>query len=216
MENATKALEMAGSVLIGVLILGCIVYAYSRLTEIKKEEQTSERIEQSTDFNKDYDAYNRNDLYGSDIFSVANMVKNYNVKEADTKDYGKISIEIKVKKVIRDAKYFKYATYNAETITEAYNNLATTVTRIGSKEYFNKAVSYWANFGTSTRLENQIKQETNGNYNNSKLSHLKDDIIEYQDYVSEQKDMARKTFKCTKMEYYNNTGRVKYMEFTET
>lgn len=216
MENATKALEMAGSVLIGVLILGCIVYAYSRLTEIKKEEQTSERIEQSTDFNKDYDAYNRNDLYGSDIFSVANMVKNYNVKEADAKDYGKISIEIKVKKVIRDAKYFKYATYNAETITEAYNNLATTVTRIGSKEYFNKAVSYWANFGTSTRLENQIKQETNGNYNNSKLSHLKDDIIEYQDYVSEQKDMARKTFKCTKMEYYNNTGRVKYMEFTET
>lgn len=216
MENATKALEMAGSVLIGVLILGCIVYAYSRLTEIKKEEQTSERIEQSTDFNKDYDAYNRDDLYGSDIFSVANMVKNYNVKEADTKDYGKISIEIKVKKVIRDAKYFKYATYNAETITEAYNNLATTVTRIGSKEYFNKAVSYWANFGTSTRLENQIKQETNGNYNNSKLSHLKDDIIEYQDYVSEQKDMARKTFKCTKMEYYNNTGRVKYMEFTET
>ena len=216
MENATKALEMAGSVLIGVFILGCIVYAYSRLTEIKKEEQTSERIEQSTDFNKDYDAYNRNDLYGSDIFSVANMVKNYNVKEADAKDYGKISIEIKVKKVIRDAKYFKYATYNAETITEAYNNLATTVTRIGSKEYFNKAVSYWANFGTSTRLENQIKQETNGNYNNSKLSHLKDDIIEYQDYVSEQKDMARKTFKCTKMEYYNNTGRVKYMEFTET
>ena len=41
MENATKALEMAGSVLIGVLIIGCIVYAYSQLSAIKRDEQTS-------------------------------------------------------------------------------------------------------------------------------------------------------------------------------
>lgn len=45
---------------------------------------------------------------------------------------------------------------------------------------------------------------------------LKNDIIKYRDYLNEQKDMARKTFRCTKMEYYTNTGRVKYMEFTET
>ena len=63
MENATKALEMAGSVLIGVLIIGCIVYAYSQLSAIKRDEQTSERVEQAADFNKDYDAYNRDDLY---------------------------------------------------------------------------------------------------------------------------------------------------------
>ena len=37
MENATKALEMAGSVLIGVLLLGCILFAYSHLSTIKKE-----------------------------------------------------------------------------------------------------------------------------------------------------------------------------------
>ena len=38
---------------------------------------------------------------------------------------------------------------------------------------------------------------------------------ELKDYLTEQKDMARKSFKCTSIEYYNDTGRIKYMEFTE-
>ncbi len=48
------------------------------------------------------------------------------------------------------------------------------------------------------------------------MNNLKNDITKYKDYLSEQKDIARKTFKCTKIEYYNDTGRVKYMEFIET
>ena len=35
MENATKALEMAGSVLIGVLIIGCIVSFITSILAIK-------------------------------------------------------------------------------------------------------------------------------------------------------------------------------------
>ena len=48
------------------------------------------------------------------------------------------------------------------------------------------------------------------------MNNLKNDITKYKDYLSEQKDIARKTFTCTKIEYYNDTGRVKYMEFIET
>lgn len=100
MENATKALEMVGSVIIGVLILGCLVFSYSKITEREKLEQASEKVQQAKDFNKDYDAYNRNDLYGSDIFSVANMIENYNRKEAnEDKGYGKIVIQVNIKKL---------------------------------------------------------------------------------------------------------------------
>ena len=49
----------------------------------------------------------------------------------------------------------------------------------------------------------------------SKKTELKNKITEYKDYLSEQKDIARKSFKCTSIEYYNDTGRIKYMEFTE-
>ena len=34
--------------------------------------------------------YNRDNLYGSDMFSLANMIENYNIKESDTRYYGKI------------------------------------------------------------------------------------------------------------------------------
>ena len=49
----------------------------------------------------------------------------------------------------------------------------------------------------------------------SKKTELKNKITEYKDYLTEQKDMARKSFKCISIEYYNDTGRIKYMEFTE-
>ena len=44
MENATKALEMAGSVLIGVLLLGCLLFAYTRMSELKDTEHKVEVI----------------------------------------------------------------------------------------------------------------------------------------------------------------------------
>ena len=47
MENATKALEMAGSVLIGVLLLGCILFAYSQMSELKDTEHKGEVAEQA-------------------------------------------------------------------------------------------------------------------------------------------------------------------------
>ena len=67
MENATKALEMAGSLLIGVLLLGCLLCAYARMSELKDTEHKVEVSEQAKDFNQDYETYNRNNLYGSDL-----------------------------------------------------------------------------------------------------------------------------------------------------
>lgn len=158
MENATKALEMAGSVLIGVLILGCIVFTYSKISEMKKDEQTSKRVEQAVDFNKDYDAYNRDDLYGSDMFSVANMIENYNIKEADGKSYKEIEIKIIVTTQIRNAEFFNKSNYDVESINDAYADLTNAIRNVNT-EFFGKKVSYWSNFGTSTRLDAQLLQE---------------------------------------------------------
>lgn len=158
MENAAKALEMAGSVLIGLMILGCLVFVYSNIAEVKKVEQTSEMAGQAAEFNKDYDAYNRDDLYGSDMFSLANLIENYNIKESDEKDYGKIEIKIKLKSKIIGATFFKELMYTNITLNENYKNLTSAIQTVNI-EYFGKAVSYWANFGTGSTLENQLLQE---------------------------------------------------------
>lgn len=217
MENAGKALEMAGSVLIGILILGCLVFAYNQLATVKQNEQVSKRVQQAADFNKDYLAYDRNNLYGSDIFSIANLISNYNIKEHEAKDYTEITISVKIKTKIIGAKYFDKGageTYNANQITSAYKALSDDITKVGNKKYFNKAVSYWSKFGTKDRLVEQINQEVK-NPNENMVANLKVDIQEYNDLVGEQKDMARKTFKCKNVEYDKNTGRVTKMEFEE-
>jgi len=222
MENATKALEMAGSVLIGVLLLGCLLFAYTRMSELKDTEHKVEVSEQAKDFNQDYEAYNRNNLYGSDLFSLANKIEDYNKQEADGKAYGKIEMKVTVKTTPgRDAKFFKAYTYTGDTLNEKYIELSNAINEINKKKnYFNgKSVSYWANYGTSTRLENQIATEMNKTVQEvqalNSVKTLKENITTYQNYLTEQKDMARKSFKCTSIEYYDDTGRVKYMEFTE-
>lgn len=214
MENATKALEIAGSVLIGMLILGCIIYMYTQISSVKKIEQDATKIEQATDFNKAYDVYNRDNLYGSDLFSLANLIEDYNNKEA--KDYEEIDITVIVKNQIRDAKYFVLDEYNAEKIAKAYKDLTYEIRTIGSKKYFGKQVSYWANYGPDLRLEQQLQEVLGNKYdaNTSNIKDLKSDISRYNNYLSEQKDMARKNFKCTKKEN-DSIGRVKYMEFEE-
>ena len=162
MENATRALEMAGSVLIGVLILGCLVFAYTRMTELKDIEHKTEVTEQAGDFNKDYETYNRNNLYGSDLFSLANKIEDYNKQEADGKAYGRIEMKVILKDTVLNAEVFTGTTYSGDTLNTKYNELARKINNTNI-EYYGKAVSYWANFGTGTRLDNQLIQELRPN-----------------------------------------------------
>ena len=161
MENATKALEMAGSVLIGVLLLGCILFAYSQMSELKDTEHKSEVAEQAKDFNQDYEAYNRNNLYGSDMFSLTNMIEDYNKKEADGKAYGKIEMKITLKTQIINASFFTSTTYDGDSLNQKYDSLSSEINKLnGKSNYFNgKAISYWANYGTGASLVSQLLQE---------------------------------------------------------
>ena len=43
MENVTKALSLAASVLIGVILLGMLAFGYSQISEGKQLEQRAER-----------------------------------------------------------------------------------------------------------------------------------------------------------------------------
>lgn len=162
MENATKALEMAGSILIGVLLLGCILFAYSKMSELKDTEHKVEVSEQAQDFNQDYEAYNRNNLYGTDLFSLANKIVDYNNKEADGKAYGRIEMKVILKNAVIGATFFTDTTYDGNTLNEKYNSLSKAINNI-NKEYYGKAISYWANYGTGSRLEKQLLQELRTN-----------------------------------------------------
>lgn len=78
MENASKALIMAGSVLIALMIIGALVLMFSNLSSYQETNVKGERSAQVVEFNNRFETYNRKDVRGSDLYSLLNSVINYN------------------------------------------------------------------------------------------------------------------------------------------
>lgn len=136
MENATKALEIAGSVLLGVLILGLLVFEYRKISNLKKVEEDVKVSQQSEDFNKKFEAYNRN-LYGSELLSLANQIQDYNDRYAGEKTnqyenqgYQKVEVKTTIKTATNQ---LAAGTYDLSEFLKVYNALASDIENIDRK-----------------------------------------------------------------------------------
>lgn len=88
MENASKALIMAGSVLIALMIIGALLLMANNLTNYQNTGIQTAREAQVIEFNNQYETYNRKDVRGSDLYSLLNRVVDYNRRKS-TKGTGK-------------------------------------------------------------------------------------------------------------------------------
>lgn len=96
MENASKALSMAASVLIGVLLVALLIFAYHQFVQIPKQEEKNAKLEQVAEFNKKYEAYNKTNLKGNKLISLINMANDNNKTYSDVPEY-QINIDVKWK-----------------------------------------------------------------------------------------------------------------------
>lgn len=81
MDNAVKALEIAGGVLIAILILSLFVFMFNQVSYNQAMQNQNEETKKIEEFNKKYEAYNKNILYGADVISVINMAISNNIEE---------------------------------------------------------------------------------------------------------------------------------------
>lgn len=112
MENASKALLMAGGVLIAVLIIGVLVYSMGTIGEYFTVQQSQEEIEQLTAFNNQYEAYNRKLLRGTDVISVMNKALNNNKKYTEANGYDEEAYKISIEFEITEKMVYKKETVN--------------------------------------------------------------------------------------------------------
>lgn len=206
MENAAKALQIAAGVLISLLVISALVYGYSQLSSLKQIEQDNEKNEKSAEFNLQYEVYNRSGVYGSELLSLANKMENYNIKQADEQGYQEISLEVELTPPI-GAQFYTSTTYNANSLTQCYNDLADAI-KTANETIKGKSISYWA--GSSSELRSTFNDSTN-----PKLEQMVEKIKKYNALVSERDDISRLTFKCTKVEYDHNNGRIINMQYEE-
>ncbi len=90
MDNASKALIMAGAVLIAVLIVSLSVLLYRSTQPMVEMTDKQLTARQRETFNNRFTKYDGDNRTGSDVISLLNAVDSYN-KSAESADFGTIS-----------------------------------------------------------------------------------------------------------------------------
>lgn len=82
MENASKALLIAGGVLIALMILGALLLMFNNLSAYQDYNDQTTKEAQIIKFNNQFDTYNRDNVRGSDLYSLLNKVIDYNRRKS--------------------------------------------------------------------------------------------------------------------------------------
>lgn len=90
MENASKALLMAGGILIALLIIGMLLLMITNIGDYQRTKDSGAKATQIAKFNRDFERYtDDNGIKGTDIVSLINKIADYNSKQ--TNNTGKSS-----------------------------------------------------------------------------------------------------------------------------
>ena len=227
MENASKALIMAGGVLIGILILSLIAFSYRQLVELARLDHEKTVVEQQTNYNAQWEKYNGT-IYGTDVMSMANQIADYNATQADQDGYATMNAKITIKHKIETTSledstiikgYLSKADMTIEedayTIENFYNRMDKIRKGIDSMKK-NATYTINGNHVKISKLANMRRDAIMSTYNidSDTYSDISKEITAYKEVLNLYQDIKDKRFTST-LEYDNRTGRIVHIEVVE-
>ena len=213
MENASKALTIAGGVLIAVMLAVLVYYVFNHWGEIQKMKQEDVETVKVEEFNKSYLSYEKV-LYGSELLGLVNKMSDYNISD-DVKynAYGTMDLKVEIKLLSgsTDNLFNRTGTYSLSTVKRTIDD----VMRKTVEKYSGKVSdSQWEFLAKSSNNSEQsfddLCQELNISSSVNRRE-LQEAAKEYYKYVQ----FKRMKFKHKETTFYD-TGRVKMMSFIET
>lgn len=219
MENASRALVIAGGVLLSLIIIGVVMFAYRGITSLQKEKDISLSNEQVSKINEQIEKYTKKSvIYGSEVLSICNAIEDYSRKYPESEGYPKITAIIKIKADGKDndiKECFEEDEYDNIDILKAYDKAI--------KERDAKGKVTLSNRKTIEELYNLLGT---GGENHDKLhsyfdlylnggKHTFKDILqlleEYEKYKNCINTFREKKFRAS-VGYSNTTGIIKKIE----
>ena len=94
MENATRALAIAGGILIALLVVSLLVLGIGKLSSYYSAVDSAEYNKQIRDYNKQFEAYNKNVVKGIELVSLCNLAEDTN-NDKYRDDYREIKLFVK-------------------------------------------------------------------------------------------------------------------------
>lgn len=202
MENASKALIMAGSVLIAIIIIALLYSFITTLSTMQQEEDLLLLAEQTEKFNREYEAFQKKLLRGTDVVTVINKAMANNKKYDDQETVYDINIKFKLKTAI-------------SKITVEYKDGEVSKSK-DVVEFEEGTVYSLIDNSQPDRINAKIKDLMSNGTQEYKLENYSGaGDLSYKKIYMEFTVFKRKIFKCTKIGYNNETGRVNLLEFEE-
>lgn len=210
MENASKALMFAGTILITLMVISAVVFMYRDLTSVKRQESENQKVEEIAEFNKSFESYEK-DLKGAQIFSLANKITDYNTKYVQNMDegYEAITLTVEVDNGKKDASYYVELQSDIDgMIKDKYISSNYLEALHEAKENENNSDQKTKEKAEETKEE--LKKKLGNKYNKA----YKDVNEDWNKYNNEYKAIKNKKFESNGVTYYSN-GRIKSMTYTQ-
>lgn len=238
MENASKALLIAGGILISIIVISVFILGMRGIAAFQESRSNAEVEQQTVEFNNLYESYNRSNIRGNDIISLMNRIVDYNNRQK-ANGYTEMQVSFHIPDDIRKKLCYDEDVGNLLIERPDYDQtkigeIVGTPTSISGdisggkirdleeyygQKYCNQLASEISNIqelAEKGATSDEVDEYFATNYKFPKPAHeygTIDDIYEdamlYYEYVQ----FKRTYFKCTGTDYDPNTGRLIKMEF---
>lgn len=221
MENASRALVIAGGVLLSLIIIGVVMFAYRGITSFQKEKDISLSNEQVSKINEQIEKYTKKSvIYGSEVLSICNAIEDYSRKYPESEGYPKITAIIKIKADGKnDVELFFKDEYNDEQYNSTQRLKGDYDSAIETRD--DKGKISMSNGKTIEELYNFLKTDSqkldsyydlyglnDGEYNVEEILQF---LEEYEKYKNCINTFREKEFRAS-VGYSNTTGIIKKIE----
>lgn len=199
MENAAKALTIAGAILITLMVISAFVFAYRDIAGVKSQEADNQQVQAIAEFNKSYESFEK-ELYGAELLSLANKMWDYNQRVGGKDGYDEMSLSVTIKgegtKYIDD---FRDIIDRENELMDIYISSNYLEGLYDAKHSTDPSASY--------QIEQILKKIGKTSIPNSLVTRDYPEHLKY-------KELKVKRFNCTGTSYSKN-GRIQSMTFAE-
>lgn len=179
MENASKALIMAGEILIAILVIGALMLMFNQIGSYEKAQTSNVKDSQLAQFNIDFERYtDDNGITGADIISIINKVVDYNKKEGITNS---VNYDIKMSVTVSGLSNFKsrYGIANSDSL---FKNATLRIDQNSNDDFVN-TIKIYSNYEREYTLP--IMSKLSSNYDKIQKSGYGEGTQKYNDLIKE-------------------------------
>lgn len=205
MENASKALIIAGGILLAMMILVMLIYVGTSMTNNAESQNTKLLAQQTAEFNKSYLAYDKTKMYGIDVITVVNKAIDYNLRLGESEEKYKINIILETKQDFNTTRKRIIQEGNGKVIEQS-DQIEEISLEKGIYQLFERE--------GSIKINDSIMKFFTQEPDTKNVTEYATEIVTTFTY-SALTNFKTAIFKCESVEYNEETGRIKSMTFKQ-